>query len=206
MTMNFSDPFFLFQLFVNLVIALCICALFVSIFINFKNAKKFEQVKREKKSIVETGSMTGFFILFYLILRFRIGVWEYGNIPIRVIISLIGLAIIVFGTYVNIAGRMSLGKNWSNQIRIYKDQTMIKTGFYKYFRHPLYASLIWMFFASAIIYFNWLAFMANPLIFLPFMYMRAKQEEVELTKQFGEEYKVYQKKVGMFFPIVSPEN
>lgn len=203
MTINFSDPFVIFQLFVNIVIVSCLCALFVSIFVNFKNAKKTEQVKREKKSIVETGSMTGFFILFYLILRFRIGVLEYDNLPIRIIISIIGLGVIVFGTYVNIIGRVNLGANWSNQIRIYKDQTMIKTGPFKYLRHPLYASLIWMFFASSIIYFNWLAFLANSLIFLPFMYMRAKQEEIELTKQFGEEYISYQKKVGMFFPKFS---
>jgi protein-S-isoprenylcysteine O-methyltransferase Ste14 len=41
--------------------------------------------------------------------------------------------------------------------------------------------------------------MLNTIVFIPFMYYRAKQEEKELTKTF-KEYKDYQKRVGMFLP------
>lgn len=58
-----------------------------------------------------------------------------------------------------------------------------------------------MFYASSLIYLNYLVFFANSFIFIPFMYYRAKQEEKLLSNKF-KEYKNYQKEVGMFFPKI----
>ena len=49
---------------------------------------------------------------------------------------------------------------------------------------------------------NYLVFILNTIIFIPFMYYRAKQEEKELVKEF-KEYKDYSKKTGMFFPKIT---
>jgi protein-S-isoprenylcysteine O-methyltransferase Ste14 len=92
-----------------------------------------------------------------------------------------------------------LGKNWANQIKIYSKHTLITKGVYKIVRHPLYASLIWIFYACSVLYLNWLAFLLNTLIFVPMMNYRAKQEEELLEKQF-KDYKRYKNKVGRFFP------
>jgi protein-S-isoprenylcysteine O-methyltransferase Ste14 len=58
-----------------------------------------------------------------------------------------------------------------------------------------------MYFGASLVYSNWLAFVANTLIFLPAMFYRAKLEEKMLAQEFPE-YKNYQKKVGMFFPRI----
>lgn len=101
----------------------------------------------------------------------------------------------------NISGRFYLGSNWANHIRIYNNQTLIKTGAYGIVRHPLYSSLIFMFYGACLVYPNYLAFLSNTFIFIPFMYYRAKQEEDLLSKRF-KGYHVYQKEVGMFFPKI----
>lgn len=98
-------------------------------------------------------------------------------------------------------GRFRLGSNWANQVKIYKNQTLVTHGPYGFVRHPLYASLILMFYGGCLVYPNYLAFLANTLIFIPFMYYRAKQEEILLSKTF-KEYKKYQKEVGMLFPKI----
>ena len=186
---------------VNIVVGICIIALFISVFINFIESNDRKDVKREKKSIVETGTMTAFFVIFYLLIRLRIGQFMINSFHIYFTIIIIGLCIIVFGCIFNIIGRFNLGKNWGNQIKIYDGHTLVKNGVYSIVRHPLYASIIWMFTGASIIYLNWSSFLANILIFIPFMYYRAKQEEEMLSKQFTE-YKKYKDKVGMFFPRI----
>lgn len=182
-----------------LIISTCVLIILLAILINFIGSKNSGKVKKEKKSVVETGTMLLFFVGFYLILRFRLGVIEFDNFPLKASLVGLGLAVIILGTVVNIKGRFKLGKNWANQIKIYSKHTLVTTGVYGIVRHPLYASLIWMFYAASLVYFSWVAALANTLIFIPFMYMRAKQEEKLLLKQF-KNYKDYQKSVGMFFP------
>lgn len=183
------------------IIILCVFAIFVSILINFIEAKSKENVKRKKRSIVETGSMIGFFIVFYLILKFNICQIELENLGFRIGLLVLGLILIVLGCIVNISGRLRLGGNWANQVIIYKDQTLVTQGVYGIVRHPLYASLIWMFFGASFAYVNIAALLANLLVFIPFMYYRAKQEEKVLLTEF-KNYSSYKKNVGMFFPKI----
>jgi protein-S-isoprenylcysteine O-methyltransferase Ste14 len=183
----------------DVIIGICLLALFISIIINFSESSN-KRAKREKRSIVETGSMSFFFIVFYLLIRFKIGEISVDQ-NIRFWLIVIGLTMVVSGCIINIFGRFNLGKNWANQVKIYDDQTFIRTGVYGLVRHPLYASLILMFYGACLAYPNYLAFLANTLIFIPFMYYRAKQEETLLTKTF-KAYTKYQQEVGMFFPRI----
>lgn len=144
--------------------------------------------------------MFAFFLIFYVLIRFKIGELIIDNI-LRTYLILIGLIFVVVGCAINIVGRFNLGTNWANQIKIYNTHKLIRTGVYGLVRHPLYASLMLMFYGACLVYPNYLAFLANTLIFIPFMYYRAKQEEYLLTKTF-KEYKQYQKEVGIFFPKI----
>ncbi|PTN09599.1 isoprenylcysteine carboxylmethyltransferase family protein [Mangrovibacterium marinum] len=180
----------------DIIILLCLVALMTAILINF--AEQNRQVRKEKKSVVETGSMTAFFIFFYLLIRFKLGHLELPE-TILIILKPIGLIAIVAGTYINIRSRKTLGTNWANQVTLYANQRLVSTGIYKYIRHPLYSSLIGMFYGACLVYPNYLAFLANTLIFLPFMYYRAKQEE-NLLKQSLPGYSDYIQKTGMFIP------
>lgn len=199
LAMMIESPLGKLEVIAIIVISLCVFVIFTSILINFVEAKNRGKPKKEKKSIVETGTMTLFFMILYIVIRFRIGVIEYNDVIVRGIIIIISLIVMIIGCGVNVVGRLKLGKNWANQVKIYKDHTLVKTGVYGIVRHPLYASLIWMFYAATLIYLNYTAFLLITLIFVPFMYYRAKQEEKFLTERF-KEYKEYQKDVGMFVP------
>lgn len=200
-----KSPIGIFELIVAFIIRLCILSLFIAIAINFIEARTQVKTKFRKNSIVETGTMILFFFGFYYIIHSGFGSIQLQNLTTRVILAVIGVIVIIFGTTFNILGRLALGKNWANQVKIYDDQTLVQKGVYKIVRHPLYASLIWMFFASSIIYLNCAAFLANLCIFIPFMTYRAKQEEYLLTKQFPD-YKKYQRTTGMFFPKFGGNN
>lgn len=194
--MNFLAFFDLVNFF---IISLAFFLIVFAVVLNFLFSQEKEKAKKEKKGWIETGSMFAFFIIFYLVIRLKVGELNLDNYLIRIPIIFFSWIVILIGVYFNISGRILLGKNWANQIIIYKNQTFVKKGVYSIVRHPLYASLIWIFYACSLIYLNWLAFLLNSLVFVPMMYHRAKIEEKELSKEF-KNYKKYQKEVGMFFP------
>ncbi len=181
---------------INLVVATGITLIYMRVFINFKDAKKQEeQKKKEVKSIVETVSMSAFFLVCAIVTLFKIGTFNFHN----TILNIFALIVYIIGIMFNLLGRFYLGNNWGNNVVIYKNHTLITKGVYGIVRHPLYASIIWMLYAVGILYQNYLVIILNSIIFIPFMTYRAKQEEKELMLVF-KEYKDYQNKVGMFFP------
>lgn len=188
----------LFQTIKYFIITLGVFLIYARVFKNFKDAKAQKNSrKREVKSIVETTSMTGFFIVIWLVVILRLGTYNYQNIYLDIIFIIIYL----IGTAFNLLGRYYLGHNWGNNVIIYKNHTLVNEGVYKVVRHPLYASIIWMIYSVGVMCQNYLVIILNTIIFIPFMYYRAKQEEKELVKEF-KEYEDYRKRVGMFFPKI----
>jgi len=169
-----------------------------AIIVSFLNTKQPREFK-ERRSPVATASMTAFFVLLYFTIRFRWSALEpSGWIAVRSF----GLALMLFGAAFNVWGRFYLRTNWADHVRIYDDQTLITTGPYRIVRHPLYASLIWMFYGAAIAYLNPLAAIENTLIFIPAMIYRSNLEERALQETFGGQYSDYRKRTGRFFPTI----
>lgn len=183
----------------RLVVLLCTAATLLAVAINFQLAENSRAVESKKRSLVETGSMLGFLFVFYLLIRFHLGVHVF--ISIYPLAAIFGIILLLVGTTVNIMGRFNLGQNWGNQVIIYQDHTLVTGGVYRWVRHPLYASLIWMFIGASLIFQNWASLFATLLVFVPAMYFRGKQEEAALICQFPA-YAEYRKKTGMFFPYL----
>jgi protein-S-isoprenylcysteine O-methyltransferase Ste14 len=190
-----------FNLIIQAIISFSVMALFISIFIDFMLFSRTHNVQKERKSIVETGTMTFFFVVYYFILVSNVGRVDIPSLPLKRFMMILGTAMIVTGCAVNIKGRFNLGKNWANHIKIYKEHTLVQTGMYKIVRHPLYASIILMFYGGCLVYRDILAFAAVSIVFVPFMYYRARQEETLLLQRFPE-YEEYKKKTGMLFPMI----
>ncbi len=82
-----------------------------------------------------------------------------------------------------------------------KTTELVDTGIYKYIRHPLYASLI---------YLTWGIYFKNPTFFLflvsvvstVFLYFTARFDEKECIAYFGGKYSEYMKRSKMFVPFV----
>lgn len=192
------DKIGLEQTIINFVIVLGIILIYTYVIYNFINARKRKsKKKKEVKSIVETTSMSAFFIIIAFVVNLGCGTYSYHN----TILNIIFLVIYTISIATNLLGRYYLGNNWGNNVVIYTDQTLVTNGVYRIVRHPLYASIIWAIYAIGVLRSNYCVFILNTIVFIPFMYYRAKQEEKELIQAF-EDYKDYQKKTGMFFPNI----
>lgn len=184
-----------FGIVITLIIIVSVASVFTAIFMDFLLYNKKNNTKKAKKSLVATGTMILFYIGYYMILRYEIGAMDTMNRPFIIL----GTLMILVGSGINILGRFQLKNNWANHIKIYETHQLVNTGVYKWARHPLYGSIMMMFLGGSLVYANYLTLLATMLIFIPFMYYRAKQEEALLSKEF-QEYQEYVKKTGMFFP------
>ena len=78
---------------------------------------------------------------------------------------------------------------------------LVTKGIYRFIRHPLYASLL---------YLAWGIFFKSPslldgclmVVTLAFLYATARADEAECLVKFGEEYAGYMEKTKMFVPLV----
>jgi protein-S-isoprenylcysteine O-methyltransferase Ste14 len=78
---------------------------------------------------------------------------------------------------------------------------LVTTGIFRYIRHPLYASLLYLawglFFKSPSLLDGCLVFVATA-----FLYATARADENECLTKFGKEYAGYMKNTKMFIPLV----
>jgi protein-S-isoprenylcysteine O-methyltransferase Ste14 len=184
----------------SLTISLSAAAVLSAVALNFVLARVYSgKVQRVQKSAVATLSMLGFFLCFYLLVHNRILALELGLGAVRTALVVIGTLLVVIGAWLNIMGRLRLGRNWANQVTIYESQQLVDSGVFAWVRHPLYASLLWMFTGAGIVYLNAAALAATYLVFLPMVYFRARQEEAMLIDDLPG-YRDYMRRVGMFWP------
>lgn len=177
----------------SLTILIAIAGAIIHNFAQFKA----ERGSRVQRNPVATFSMSLFGILFYITLRLH---WSSLLAPGLIMLRAPGLLLMWLGAVVNLTGRKALADNWSDHVRIYADHTLIQSGPFNYVRHPLYASLIWIFIGASITYCNPLALAETLLIFLPAMHYRAHLEEKVLIVKFAESYPDYCRRTFRFFP------
>lgn len=195
---TFKD-LFTFEGMILLLSGASVMAVFIAILLDFSLFDKRLDFKRQKRSIVATGTMIAFFVVYYLVILFKLGQLTIDNGPLRRGLAVLGALMVAVGAGVNILGRFQLKSNWSNHIKIYEDQSLVTTGVYGIVRHPLYASLMLMLLGGSLIYLNYLSALLTLGVFIPFMHHRARLEEVLLAGQF-KNYSEYKRKTGMFFP------
>jgi len=137
--------------------------------------------------------------------------WFDEPFSVKQIISWI---LLIYSIYPVVAGSIQLKKTGKpNKIRdektLYqfeKTSELVDTGIFKYIRHPLYSSLIFL---------TWGIFLKNTtgLLFLVallstvFLYVTALFDEKECIQYFGKKYNEYMTRSKMFIPyLVSRHN
>ncbi|HHV63551.1 MAG TPA: isoprenylcysteine carboxylmethyltransferase family protein [Peptococcaceae bacterium] len=138
--------------------------------------------------------------------------WIIGkNLPEGILwghtlVSKIGLG----GMYINIAcavlALFLILNGWYNIYKKYWSKekgtgTVVKSGVYKYIRHPQYTGLLLLSLGMLIEWATLPLLILYPVIVA--MYVRlAKREEEDMLKEFGEEYREYMRTTKMFIPFL----
>jgi protein-S-isoprenylcysteine O-methyltransferase Ste14 len=113
----------------------------------------------------------------------------------------IGVVVCVFGLYVTIWARRRLAGNWSSDVTFKQGHELVKTGPYRFVRHPIYTGLLVMCLGSAIEIGRLRCLLSLALVGIGF-WIKLKQEERLLLRHFPDEYPHYQKRVKALVPFV----
>lgn len=186
---------------VQALVMVCALTVLLAVIADFLLFSQRTEIRQGQKSIVRTSTMVGFYVATFLVIRYRIWLVPVSSPIWSAVLDIAGLALLVTGAITNICGRLWLKQNWGDHIRIYTDHTLVTRGPFRIVRHPLYASLVWMFTGGALVYRSPLVLLMNGLIFTPFMVYRARQEERLLVLTFPE-YEMYRRRTGLFFPKI----
>ena len=117
-------------------------------------------------------------------------------------LSISGIFFIILGQIIRGIAILTLKRYFTTNVAILEGHKIIKTGIYKYIRHPAYLGDIVSFLGLALAFSSWISFL---LIFIPvtaiFIY-RIKIEEQVLIEAFGHEYLEYSRKTARLIPLI----
>ena len=141
-----------------------------------------------------------------VLLVFKIEYWFKNPFSVNQIISWILLLISLWLVFAGIFtlkrhGKQKISREEENLYAFEKTSELVKSGIYKYIRHPMYSSLIFL---------SWGIYLKNPdWILLPvavisslFLVLTAIADEKECIEYFGDDYKEYMKNTKQFIPFI----
>jgi protein-S-isoprenylcysteine O-methyltransferase Ste14 len=76
----------------------------------------------------------------------------------------------------------------------------MKTGLYRWMRHPSYTGLILIFLAAGLHTHNWISFLIITIPTTAALLYRIHVEEIALREHFGEEYIAYSRETRRLIP------
>jgi protein-S-isoprenylcysteine O-methyltransferase Ste14 len=120
----------------------------------------------------------------------------------RTILSqIIGVAICVYGLFFTLWARRTLAGNWSSDVTFKRDHELVRTGPYRFVRHPIYTGLLVMCLGTAIVIGQVRGAISLLLVGVGF-WIKLRQEESLLLRHFPEAYPTYQREVKALVPFV----
>ena len=118
-----------------------------------------------------------------------------GGFPIVVVA---GVALMLVGAGVALAGAMALGRNLTPFPKPSAQAQLVRHGIYAVIRHPLYTSVIAVALGWALVWQSWPSLLVAVTL-IPFFSAKARREERWLREKFPE-YAAYEQRVRRFIP------
>ena len=110
-----------------------------------------------------------------------------------------GILITLAGVSLAIWARWKLGENWSARREIRVGHELVRSGPYRYVRHPIYSGILLGMTGTAIYVGKWRGVLAVILVWLLFR-AKAAREEARLATEFGQAFEEQKQKTGFLFP------
>ena len=110
-----------------------------------------------------------------------------------------GVLVTALGVGIGVWARLSLGTNWSGMVTLKKGHELIRSGLYRWIRHPIYTGILLAFLGTELIQGHVRGLLGFVILWLSF-YFKARREENFLRQEFGEGFEEHARHTGMFLP------
>lgn len=112
-----------------------------------------------------------------------------------------GLAVTLLGLFVTLWARFFLGRNWSANVTVKEDHELVRSGPYRFVRHPIYSGLVLALIGTAI-EFGKIGCLVGVFFALIGWRLKSLVEEQFMEEQFRSEYVRYKREVKALVPFV----
>ena len=110
------------------------------------------------------------------------------------------LIVLIVGLALRWTAVLTLGKSFSSNVAIHSTQRVMKTGLYRWMRHPSYTGLLLIIFAAGLHTRNWISFLIITVPSTAALLYRIHVEEFALRDHFGQEYIDYSRETKRLIP------
>ena len=139
----------------------------------------------------------------YLLFRYdpRLGALNRRFLPPGLWIAELGAAVTIVGIGIAIWARWHLGKNWSAEVSIREGHSLIRSGPYKYVRHPIYSGMLLGILCTAVATGEYRGLAALAIFWIGWA-QKARKEESFLAQEFGPAFAEHKRLTGFFLPRI----
>ena len=144
--------------------------------------------------------LVSFGMIYFPLMNIFFSFFEKFEFEVPTIIKIISVFILFLATIIFYLSHKELADNWSPFVEIKEKQKLIKTGIYKYIRHPMYLSM-WIFaIFEGFVLSNYFLIIFAILSWTNLYFFRISNEEKIMIDTFGNEYKEYIENTGRILP------
>jgi protein-S-isoprenylcysteine O-methyltransferase Ste14 len=122
-------------------------------------------------------------------------------VPVGAVPELAGSLMVLAGLLFAIWARVHLGSNWSGRVTLKQNHELIRTGPYRWVRHPIYSGLLLAILGTALVVGEWRGLIATALMIVSF-WRKLRLEEALMRETFGQEYTRYCERTAALVPYV----
>jgi protein-S-isoprenylcysteine O-methyltransferase Ste14 len=173
--------------------------LFVWLFASFsakRDARSQTSISRLMQMLLV---ITAYFLLFHG--DTGIGPLGWRFVPAAPFWWILGVALTVAGILLSFWARFFLGRNWSATVTIKQNHELVRSGPYRFVRHPIYSGLLLAILGTALNFGELRGLLALLLALVGWKW-KSLLEETFMQQQFGDSYRVYQRQVKALVPFV----
>ena len=171
-------------------------------FVNKRNKSKNKLIKSSKNNTMERIKViiAGVGMIFIPLISAFTPYFDYFKIQIPKLLLNLSIILLILNIIYFYIIHKQLGENWSPILEIKEKHKLIKTGVYKYVRHPMYSqSWIWTLLQGVILS-NYFVEICGIVCWGYLYFTRVGPEEQLMIEEFGDEYREYMKNTGRIIP------
>ena len=114
----------------------------------------------------------------------------------------LGVLFLILASVLSWSGARALGRQWRMDAGLNSDHQLIRSGPYRFVRHPIYASMFSILLGTGFVLTSKWLFIAAVGVFITGAEIRVRVEDKLLGSHFGAEFQNYQHSVSAYIPFV----